>query len=114
MFVLSDAKYLGARSPEQLQSLSLLLLQFDDHAAAMALGFFGIQSVLKGWLILRSGFLARWLAFPPEIRLDSSFAKLSVAADSSLCYHSAAAMISGPLPLAGRHEQEVPRSARPP
>jgi len=51
----------GAFTTDQLPAVSMLLLQVNDHGAGVALGFFGIESVLEGWLILRSTFLPRWL-----------------------------------------------------
>lgn len=44
-----------------LNDLSLLLLLVNDHAAGIAMGFFGIQAVLVGWLMLRATFLPRIL-----------------------------------------------------
>lgn len=52
---------LGALSTDQLQSVSLVLLNVNDRGAGVALGFFGLETVLEGWLILRSTFLPRWL-----------------------------------------------------
>ena len=60
-FILRDTHYLGVFTPEQVQSLALLFLHLNDHAAAMALGFFGLGDLLQGWLILRSTFLPRAL-----------------------------------------------------
>ena len=60
LFILKPGA-LGAMSADQAQSLSMLLLNVNDHGAGVALGFFGIESVLEGWLILRSNFLPRWL-----------------------------------------------------
>ena len=63
LFVLEGggAHALGRLSAAQLQALSLVLLEVNDHAAGMALAFFGFEDVLKGWLIIRSTFLPRWL-----------------------------------------------------
>ena len=61
LFILDDARYLTVFAPEQVRSLTLLLLGLNDHAAAMGLAFFGLQGVLKGWLILRSTFWPRFL-----------------------------------------------------
>jgi hypothetical protein len=41
--------------------MSLILLHVNDRGAGVALAFFGFESVLEGWLILRSTFLPRWL-----------------------------------------------------
>jgi hypothetical protein len=53
--------YLGVFSPEQVQALSLVLLDVNDHAAGMGLAFFGFGDALQGYLIFRSTFLPRWL-----------------------------------------------------
>jgi hypothetical protein len=61
LFLLRDAHYLSVFTLDQLQAMALLFLKINDHAAAMALGFFGIDEMLRGWLILRSTFLPRIL-----------------------------------------------------
>ena len=61
LFVLHGAHSHGAFTPDQLQALSLLFLQINDHAAGMALGFFGLDALLRGYLIFRSTFLPRAL-----------------------------------------------------
>jgi len=53
--------YLNVFSPEQLQSLSLLLLGINDRGAAMAMIFFGFATPLRGYLMFRSTFLPRFL-----------------------------------------------------
>jgi Domain of unknown function (DUF4386) len=53
--------YLSAFNKEQLDAIVLLLLRISDNGAAIALVFFGFSTVLRGWLIYRSGFLPRWL-----------------------------------------------------
>jgi hypothetical protein len=52
---------LGALTADQLPAVSLVLLNVNDRGAGVALAFFGFESVLEGWLILRSTFLPRWL-----------------------------------------------------
>lgn len=52
---------LGALSTDQLQAVSMILLIVNDRGAGVALAFFGFETVLEGWLILRSTFLPRWL-----------------------------------------------------
>lgn len=56
-----DARYLGVFAPDQLESLALLFLRLNDQAAAMALAFFGLYGLVKGYLLLRSTFLPRFL-----------------------------------------------------
>jgi len=48
-------------TPEQLQSIALVLLRANDTGAATAMAFFGFSGVLQGYLIFRSTFLPRWL-----------------------------------------------------
>ena len=61
LFVLQGPAALHGFSPEQLQSLTLVLLSVNDAGAAMALAFFGFSTILNGYLIFRSAFLPRWL-----------------------------------------------------
>jgi len=60
LFVLKQ-KTFGAFAGDQLPGLSLMLLSVMDRGAGVALGFFGLETVLEGWLVLRSTFLPRWL-----------------------------------------------------
>ena len=48
-------------TPEQVQSIALVLLRVNDSGAATALAFFGFSTLLNGYLIFRSTFLPRWL-----------------------------------------------------
>ena len=59
--VLGGASYLSVFSPEQRQTLALLLLKINSQGAALALAFFGFSTLLNGYLIFRSRFLPRWL-----------------------------------------------------
>ena len=61
LLVLGGAPYLNVFSPEQLQALALLFLKVNDRGAAMALAFFGFESLLNGYLVFRSTFLPRFL-----------------------------------------------------
>jgi hypothetical protein len=79
LLIVGAGSSLNGFDTNQAQALSLLLLKVNDHAAAMALVLFGFESVLEGYLIIRSTFLPRilgilaviggfgWLAFlwPP-------------------------------------------------
>ena len=61
LFIQRDAHALSVFSAEQQQALALFFLRLNDHAAAMALGFFGLDDLLRGWLAFRSTFLPRIL-----------------------------------------------------
>ena len=61
LFVLDSANALTGLNASQLQSLSLVLLKVNDHGAATALAFFGVSTLLLGYLIFRSTYLPRWL-----------------------------------------------------
>lgn len=58
---LLDQREFGALGAEQVQALSLVLLNVNDRGAGVALGFFGVETVLEGCLMMRSTFLPRWL-----------------------------------------------------
>lgn len=61
LFILGNAHYLSVFTPEQLRALTLLFLDLNDHAAGMGLAFFGLQGLLRGYLLFRSTFLPRVL-----------------------------------------------------
>jgi hypothetical protein len=61
LFVLGGVPALSALHPETLNALALLLLKVNDHAAGIAMVFFGAYAILAGLLILRSTFLPRVL-----------------------------------------------------
>jgi hypothetical protein len=61
LFVLGGTQALRGFTPDQLQSIALVLLKVNDQGAAVALAFFGFSTILQGYLILRSTFLPRWL-----------------------------------------------------
>jgi hypothetical protein len=61
LLVLGGAAYLSVFNADQLQALALLFLKVNDQAAAIALVFFGFSTLLKGYLIIKSTFLPRWL-----------------------------------------------------
>ncbi|HEY6066143.1 MAG TPA: DUF4386 domain-containing protein, partial [Thermoanaerobaculia bacterium] len=61
LLVLGGEGYLRAFRPDQSQALAQLFLEVNDHGAGMALAFFGFATILKGWLIIRSIFLPKFL-----------------------------------------------------
>lgn len=61
LLVLGGASSLDAFNSQQVQALTLLLLNVNDQAAGMALPFFGLSTFLNGILIFRSTFLPQTL-----------------------------------------------------
>jgi hypothetical protein len=61
LLLLSDAKYLGAFTPEQLRALAEEFLRFRTIGLDIALVFFGFHCVVVGHLVLRSTFFPRIL-----------------------------------------------------
>ena len=61
LIVLSGAPYLSVVGPAQLEALAFLFLRINSQGAAIALIFFGFETVLRGWLVFKSGFLPRFL-----------------------------------------------------
>lgn len=53
--------YLSAFDPAQLEALSLAFIRINVHGAAIALIFFGFETLLRGWLLFSSEFLPRFL-----------------------------------------------------
>jgi len=61
LILLGGASYLSAIQPAQLEALSLAFLKINSQGAAIGLIFFGFETLLRGWLIFKSGFLPRFL-----------------------------------------------------
>jgi hypothetical protein len=61
LVLLSGAPYLAAIEPTQLAALSLAFIRINNQAAAIALVFFGFETLFRGWLIYKSEFLPRIL-----------------------------------------------------
>jgi len=59
--LLSGADYLKTLTPEQLNSLTLLSMKFFERIAGIFIGFYGLMTILRGYLIYRSGYLPRAL-----------------------------------------------------
>ncbi len=63
LFVLGDAAYLKAFSPQQLEALAYLSLRTHDYGFGFGLIFFGVECLIVGYLIVRSLYLPRVLGF---------------------------------------------------
>jgi hypothetical protein len=61
LYVLDGGAAFNGFDAAQLQSVSLLLLRVNDYGAATALAFFGVSTILEGYLVFRSTYLPRWL-----------------------------------------------------
>ena len=55
--VLRGSDYLTTFSPAQLDTLALLATKLFGLCAGVFLSFYGIASLLRGYLMFRSGFL---------------------------------------------------------
>lgn len=61
LILLGGASYQTAMSPAQLEAFSLAFIDINTQGAAIALIFFGFESLLQGWLVFKSAFLPRFL-----------------------------------------------------
>lgn len=61
LFILGPTTSLSAFQPEQREALASLALRVNDQGASMAMVFFAFATLVKGFLILRSGFWPRAL-----------------------------------------------------
>lgn len=61
LFVLAGSSVLSGFSAEQLQQLAVVLLRINGLGTSIALPFFGLSTVVEGYLVFRSRFLPRWL-----------------------------------------------------
>ena len=59
--ILGGADYLKTFSPDQLNTLALLSLKLYGLGAGIFMVFYGIASILRGYLIFQSGYLPRVL-----------------------------------------------------
>jgi Domain of unknown function (DUF4386) len=61
LLVLGGARYLSVFDPKQLQALAFLFLRVNYTAETIAMVFFGLYALVKGYLVFRSSFLPRAL-----------------------------------------------------
>lgn len=67
LFLLAEAPYLKAFTPEQLQALSYVAIRTHDYGFAFGLIFFGMECMVIGYLIVRSKYLPRTLGMMMQI-----------------------------------------------
>jgi hypothetical protein len=61
--ILGGADYLKTFSPEQLNTLAFLSLRLYGYGSGIAFAFYGVGSVLFGYLLFRSGYFPKVLGF---------------------------------------------------
>lgn len=59
--ILGGADYLNTFSREQLNTLALLLIRLSGTGAGIFMVFYGVASILRGYLIFQSGYLPKFL-----------------------------------------------------
>jgi hypothetical protein len=59
LFLLGDASYLNAFSLPQRQALAYVSLRVHDYGFGFGLAFFGMECLVVGYLIVRSGYLPK-------------------------------------------------------
>jgi len=59
--ILSGSSYLTTFSPGQLNSLALLSLKCYEYCGGLFMLFYGVASIIRGYLIFRSGYFPRFL-----------------------------------------------------
>jgi hypothetical protein len=67
VFLLGDAEYLKAFTPQQLQALAYISLKAHDHGFGLGLIFFGMTCIALGHLIVRSEYLPKLLGLGMEL-----------------------------------------------
>jgi hypothetical protein len=61
LFVLGGASYLSAFDSRQLEAIAYLLIRINAQGTQIALIFFGVSTVMLGYLMFRATFLPRVL-----------------------------------------------------
>ena len=61
LFLLEGGPYLGALSAAQLQAMAYLAIRAHAYGFGIGLIFFGVACLVRAWLIVKCGYLPRWL-----------------------------------------------------
>ncbi len=67
LFPLASAPYLNALAPEQINAMAMLSVRSHTAGFGIALIFFGVECVILGYLIYRSGYMPRSIGVLMEI-----------------------------------------------
>lgn len=67
LFPLANAPYLNAFAPEQINAMAMLSVRSHTAGFGIALIFFGVECVILGYLIYRSGYMPRSIGVLMEI-----------------------------------------------
>jgi len=67
LFPLGSSTYLSAFTPEQLNAMAMLSIRSHTTGFGIALVFFGVECVILGYLIYRSGYMPRTIGVLMEI-----------------------------------------------
>lgn len=67
LFPLSSASYMSAFTPEQINAMAMLSVRSHSVGFGIALIFFGIECVILGYLIYRSGYMPKAIGVLMEI-----------------------------------------------
>ena len=67
LFPLTNAAYLGAFSPEQLNAMAMLSIRSHTVGFGVALVFFGVECIIIGRLIARSGYMPKLIGVLMQI-----------------------------------------------
>jgi hypothetical protein len=90
LFLLGNADYLKAFDPHQLQALAYLSVEAHGYGFGIGLIFFGIECLIDGYLIFKSGYLPKILGVLILITglcyLTNSFAMILSPALASLIF----------------------------
>lgn len=67
LFLLGDASYLKVLEPQQLHALAYTFIKLDSYGFGFGLLFFGFECIVVGYLIIRSGYLPKWIGVLMQI-----------------------------------------------
>ena len=67
LFPVTNAAYANAFTPQQLDVIAMLSIRSHSVGFGIALIFFGVECVILGYLIFRSGYMPRWVGVLMQI-----------------------------------------------